>query len=1111
MGHVAYIHQLDIVCLTETRCTTWDDNNLPGYSTAFIPASEQGRAGEGITVAVKTNSSYHVADWASSEGCLWVKIIGRALTTPLLLGCCYIPPLGSSQLRAVDIEARFARLTTDVSAACSEGHVLLTGDFNARVGELDDSNGEGSQRRGCTDTTVNAHGRRLVEMCKDTGLLLCTGRAKGDEHAIPTFWSSARGTASRLDHLLVSPDALPLIQECGVRKGRSDSDHCPLESIISLPLSEQNTSTCTGPSLRRIHWDPKKQNAYVQGLETVGKEYLDSSKAAMAHGNVGDALDALRAGMCASAESGGMYVSSGLVRPTRLRPPHKAFFDHECKALKRQVRLARLRGDSGWKDLERHYHGVVRAKKRAFQRGNISNLIRERAREPRKFWKRWHDTQRPIPEPLMQVQLWDEYLEKVAGTEGSGTEGLSTQAYPQQPSAPAERLNCPITLGEVLFAMRNLHNGRATGFQGYPAELLRAAQPENERGEPPKPHLLAPLVAEVLNGCFGLGEVPAEVNVSVITPVYKKGHPLDTGNYRPIAVTEPLMRLYASILNKRIVDFTEDKNLRAASQAGFRPGLSCTHHIFALQHMIDHAHLEKQPLYVCFLDLKGAYDNVPRPLLWEVLQRLGIHGEMLGAIQSLYSNCTVTMKVGGRCGPRLPSRVGVKQGCPLSPTLFGLFMDGLHRHLHSVCPDGGHVMRNGERVIDLEYADDVLLVSDSPQGLQIVLDGMGQWSDSVRMTVSGPKTKAVVFGKLVSAAQPHVWVCQGQHIEQVTSFPYLGTTFQSPSGIEHTFPKLQKQQLAAWARLMRQYGKLDCGVSVGLLLAAFSVLVVPTASYGCEVWAFRKLHNDQKKACDKLELRFVSCLRQITGVRATTSTAILFRELGVSPLRHMWLKQGFTFWNNVAALPRDHPCHQMALDSCYDATKGTVNNWATAVTRHLRDIGYQFVSSSDRMSPVDMDRVRFLLGMQSSKTWEGLDVCPRTCPSKNAQLCTYERWFARPLGLSKENLYLTLPVGGRRLRMFLRFRMGCHGLPNDAGRQRKVPRHQRLCQRCALGEVGDEQHLIFACPAVQTVRTKYSWLFRSAHMSMIDFMWQVDKLSVVKFVTECLELYLTDN
>jgi hypothetical protein len=176
----------------------------------------------------------------------------------------------------------------------------------------------------------------------------------------------------------------------------------------------------------------------------------------------------------------------------------------------------------------------------------------------------------------------------------------------------------------------------------------------------------------------------------------------------------------------------------------------------------------------------------------------------------------------------------------------------------------------------------------------------------------------------------------------------------------------------------------------------------------------------------------------------------------------------------VAALPQNHPCHQMALDSCYDATKRTVNNWATAVTRSLRDIGYHFVSSCERMAPVDMDRVRYLLGMQCSKPWEGLGVCPRTCPSKNARLCTYERWFARPQDLSKDNMYLTLPVGARRLRMFLRFRMGCHGLPNDIGRQRKVPRHQRLCQRCALGEVGDEHHLIFRCPAVQTVRTKYS-------------------------------------
>ncbi len=92
------------------------------------------------------------------------------------------------------------------------------------------------------------------------------------------------------------------------------------------------------------------------------------------------------------------------------------------------------------------------------------------------------------------------------------------------------------------------------------------------------------------------------------------------------------MRLYAGILNTRLLDFTESKSLRAASQAGFRPKLSTVHQLFSLQHFIDHQTAQKAPLFCCFLDLVGAYDKVCRPLLWAALQRLGIHGEMLGVV-----------------------------------------------------------------------------------------------------------------------------------------------------------------------------------------------------------------------------------------------------------------------------------------------------------------------------------------------------------------------------------------------------------------------------------------------------------------------------------------------
>ena len=118
---------------------------------------------------------------------------------------------------------------------------------------------------------------------------------------------------------------------------------------------------------------------------------------------------------------------------------------------------------------------------------------------------------------------------------------------------------------------------------------------------------------DVFNAAFLAGTVPADLNSGLITPVFKKGDKLDPTNYRPIAVTEYILRLYASVLNARLLLFPESAKLRVESQAGFRPGLSTVHQLFTFQHFLD----SHQPLYVCFLDLKGAYDHVDRDLLWE--------------------------------------------------------------------------------------------------------------------------------------------------------------------------------------------------------------------------------------------------------------------------------------------------------------------------------------------------------------------------------------------------------------------------------------------------------------------------------------------------------------
>lgn len=76
--------------------------------------------------------------------------------------------------------------------------------------------------------------------------------------------------------------------------------------------------------------------------------------------------------------------------------------------------------------------------------------------------------------------------------------------------------------------------------------------------------MLVPVITAVLNAVFCSGIVTQDIKGALITPVFEKGHPLNTANYRPIAATEPIMRLYAGILNAGIVDFSESAGLRAA-------------------------------------------------------------------------------------------------------------------------------------------------------------------------------------------------------------------------------------------------------------------------------------------------------------------------------------------------------------------------------------------------------------------------------------------------------------------------------------------------------------------------------------------------------------------
>ena len=1106
----AYLHDIyqqlsrfDIVLLTETRVDGLDSRALTGFSVALVPSSQPGQAGEGLLVAVKRSLHYTVMDWGSNNTSLWVKVQFQT-GPPLVVGVCYFPPQGSPQLREIDLDTRMTSLSSDFLAADKEGYVLLGGDFNARVGGCGESSPHALGVRGCTDTTVNGYGRKLLQFCNRTGAFLCTGRVEGDRDGAPTYRATSRAGATRIDHMLASPVTLPLVSHSHVLTGWAGSDHYPIHTSVRVPITVGPVEPCLGQALPYLRWDPAARGQYAHALSTVSQPSLTAALAAADQGDVDNAFHHLEHGMLMAAEHAGMPCKVLRHKPMG-RGPHKPFFDAECMALKRRVRALGRRGRTSveYKTLERQYHSVVRAKRRAYRLRQLEEVLRQQMTNPRGFWRRLRSDPRPLPAPLCRVQVWNAYLQALSDCGNAPRAPLPADSHPSRPHPEAVRLSESITEGEVLDGLHHLHNGRASGLHGYPAELLRAAQPIPPPGEAPQPHVLAPVLVRVFNAALDAGRLPDSINHTLVTPVFKKGDVGDPANYRPIAVTEPISRLYATILNKRLVSFTEDCDLRDPTQAGFRPGKSTVHQIFALQHFVDAATPE-QPLYCCFLDLKSAYDRVPKHALWEALRRLGIGGKGLGAFQSFHNNSTIGMKIDGRTGTREPSISGVKQGCPLSPTLFGLFVDGLFHYLRTCCPTDGVLLPDGDHLCQLGYADDFVLLSHTVAGLQHILDAASAWCDMTGMIISYDKSKVMAFAAGDSPLpQCH---CGGHVLEWVQSYVYLGVLFDSQCGVRATFPRLHHKMWGAFALIQRQYGKLGCLPCVGLLLDVYKACVPPVGSYGCEVWGFLPAPADASRARALIATSHTQMLRLIAGVPATACADLLFKELSMRRLEYVWWKRTVRFWNNLASLPCASLHYRVALHNCRLAVAGGSRNWAFGVMMGLRRIGYTFTIRCDRLDPIDWSVVRSCLDRQAEGAWTGLHLSPRLCPSPRAQRCTYARWFAKPSCAARHSSVIRLPIGARLLRAFLRFRLGCHNLPVAVGRRTGVPRAQRLCPHCSLGDVGDERHLTFVCPAVQHVRDKYRQLFALGRPSMREFMWQDDIRAVVRFVVECLDV-----
>src|SRR6218665_3822680 len=181
-----------------------------------------------------------------------------------------------------------------------------------------------------------------------------------------------------------------------------------------------------------------------------------------------------------------------------------------------------------------------------------------------------------------------------------------------------------------------------------------------------------------------------------------------------------------------------------------------------MQKAIEH----QQPLFMCFVDFKKAFDSIPHETLWVTMIELGFPGHIINILTKLYSK-KARVKVAGTMSTEFRIRRGVRQGCVLSPTLFNIVAEMVIRETLEGYEGG--VQIGGRRITNLRYADDIILIENTMEELQTLTRRLNEAGRKFGLQINKSKTKVMT----TTGATCQIRINE-ETLEQVDTFMYLG-------------------------------------------------------------------------------------------------------------------------------------------------------------------------------------------------------------------------------------------------------------------------------------------------------------------------------------------------
>ena len=420
-----------------------------------------------------------------------------------------------------------------------------------------------------------------------------------------------------------------------------------------------------------------------------------------------------------------------------------------------------------------------------------------------------------------------------------------------------ESLAEPFTEEEFDKAIKNMKPGKSPGPDDILPETIKYG------GNALKNYLLT------FFNLFWITELPPSDLVNPnITILFKKGDRSQCGNYRGISLLSVVGKFLADMILQRLT--TLARRVYPESEQGYREGRGTIDEIFTVRQLMEKSREQHHNLYIAFIDFSKAFDTVNRQLLFSILEKIGCPPKLTNLIKLLYTNVKARLIVDGELSKLFEYNSGVKQGCKLAPTLFGIyavvlllvaFKDIKHRRsiLIRFRTDGkffdlrrlkakSKVMY--EFICEAQYADDIVVMSDSSEGLQELLDAYNAAAKRFGLRINAGKTEVMCMGPEV------IFFVDEIPLKNVDCFKYLGSFVTKDCKLQVELTSRIQATSSAFGKLRhRVFDNRDLTISTKI--SVYKQCLLPILLYGSETWTLYSYEIRQPRTFQQRHLRSI--------------------------------------------------------------------------------------------------------------------------------------------------------------------------------------------------------------------------------------------------------------